>query len=119
MYNYNLACNYRILGIVRGRKICKFRESESNRECFLALFNLGRNFYIRDCLNRESFLANYGKEGNSRNFSSADDSRYTVSALHHLIIHNTVKPTPCRGGRPGHRLYIHGYVYIAITYDQG
>ena len=28
--------------------------------------------------NRESFLANYGKEGNSRNFSSADDSHYTV-----------------------------------------
>ena len=26
----------------------------------------------------ESFLANQGKEGNSRNFSSADDSRYTV-----------------------------------------
>ena len=29
-------------------------------------------------MNRESFLANYGKEGNSQNFSSADDSRYTV-----------------------------------------
>ena len=43
----------------------KFRESGSIRECFLALFNLGWNFYILDCLNHESFLANYGKEGNS------------------------------------------------------
>ena len=45
---------------------------------FSCTFYLGRNFYIWDCLNCESFLANYGKEGNSRNFSSADDSHYTV-----------------------------------------
>ena len=46
-------------------KVCEFRESGSIRECFLAHFNLGWNFYILDCLNRKSFLANYGKEGNS------------------------------------------------------
>ena len=55
-------------------KVCKFRESGSIHECFFALFYLGRNFYISDRLNHESFLANYSKEGNLRNFSSADDS---------------------------------------------
>ena len=35
-------------------------------------------FYIWDYLNRESFLANYSKEGNLQNFSSVDDSRYMV-----------------------------------------
>ena len=45
---------------------------------FSCTFYLNWNFYIWDCLNRKSFLANYGKEGNSRNFSSTDDSRYMV-----------------------------------------
>ena len=56
-------------------KVC---ESGRIRECFLELFNLSRNFYVLDCLNRKSFPTNYGKEGNSRNFSSTDDFRYTV-----------------------------------------
>ena len=55
-------------------KVCEFRKSGSIHECFLALFNLGWNFCISDCLNRKSFLANYGKKGNLRNFSFADDS---------------------------------------------
>ena len=62
-------------------KVCEFCKSGSICKCFLALFNLGQNFYIWDCLNRESFLANYGREGNLQNFSSADDSQYTVFSL--------------------------------------
>ena len=29
---------YRILGIIHGRKLCKFRESGSNHKCILAFF---------------------------------------------------------------------------------
>ena len=46
-------------------KVREFHESGSIHECFLALFNLGQNFYKYNSLNHESFFANYGKEGNS------------------------------------------------------
>ena len=71
-------------------KVCEFCESGNIRKCFLALFNLGWNFYILDCLNHESFLANYGKD-NLRNFFSADDSRYTVYMLTWLSINISQK----------------------------
>ena len=46
-------------------KVRKFCKSGSIREYFLALFNLGRNFYKYNSLNHKSFSTNYGKEGNS------------------------------------------------------
>ena len=69
---------YRIMGIIRGRKVSQISRIWKHSWMFSCAFYLGQNFYIWDCLNRESFLANYGQEGNSQNFSSADDSRYTV-----------------------------------------
>ena len=75
---------YHITVIVRGRKSSQISRIWKHLWMFSCTFCLGRNFYIWDCLNCKSFLTNYGKEGNSRNFSSADDSRYTVSQ--YLII---------------------------------
>ena len=69
---------YRIMGIVCGRKHSQILRIWKHSQTFSCTFYLGRDFYIWDCLNCEGFLANYGKEGNSWNFSSADDSRYTV-----------------------------------------
>ena len=40
-----------------------------------------QEFYIWDCLNCKSFLVNYGKECNSWNFSTMDDSRYTICVV--------------------------------------
>ena len=74
-YTYDYYC---IMGIVRGRKSSRISWIWMHSRMFSCTFYLGRDFFIRDCLNRVSFLANYCKEGNSRNFSSADDSRYTV-----------------------------------------
>ena len=80
LHTQELLHKYRIIGNrLWKKKVCKFCESGSICKCFLALFKLSWNFYILDCLNRERFLANYGKEGNLRNFSSVDDSQYTVS----------------------------------------
>ena len=85
----NAACrvgsqiSYCILGIVHGRKVHEFHEPGSIRECFLALFISAG--ILSDCLNHESFPANYDKEGNLQSFSSADDSRYIVLLLYYSI----------------------------------
>ena len=70
--------NYHITGIIRGRKVSRISQIWKHSRMFFCIFYLGRNLYIWNCLNRENFLVNYGQEGKSRNFSSADDSRYTV-----------------------------------------
>ena len=67
------------MGIVRGRKSLRISRIWKHLQMFSCTFYLGWNFYVWDCLNRKSFLANYGKEGNLQNFSSTDDSRYTVA----------------------------------------
>ena len=68
---------YHIMKIVCWRKISRIWK---HLRVFSCTFYLGRNFYIWDCLNCKSFLANYGKEGNLWNFSSTDDSHYTIFA---------------------------------------
>ena len=74
---------YRIMGIVCGKKVCEFCKSGSMHSwIFSCTFYLGGNFYIWDCLNHENLLVNYGKEGNSWNFSFADDSHCTVPYVH-------------------------------------
>ena len=70
-----------ILGIIHGRKSSRILWIWKHLQMYSCTFYLGRNFYIWDCLNCQSFLVNYGKEGNSQNFSSADDSRDTVLVI--------------------------------------
>ena len=64
----------------RKKKFVNFANLEAFANIFLH-FYLSQNFYIKDCLNCASFLASYCKEGNSQNFSSADDSHYTVHIM--------------------------------------
>ena len=86
---------YHIMRIIRRRKVSRISRIWKHSWMFSCTFYLGRNFYRWDCLNCENFLANYSKEGNLRNFSSADDSRYTVFpqflALRYLVITNSCK----------------------------
>ena len=68
------------MGIVRRRKSSRISWIWKHSLMFSCTFYLGRNFiYEIACMNRKSFLANYGKECNLRNFSSTDDSHYMVS----------------------------------------
>ena len=107
------------MGIVRGRKSSRISRIWKHSRMFSCTFYLGRNFYIWDCLNRESFLMNYSKEGNSRNFSSADDSRYTVptpkSLQNHLTIHGKCHIKQLKSGKAikfvkqSHTIYITPY----------
>ena len=63
--------------IVHGRKHSWISQIWKHLWMFSCTFYLGWNVYIWACLNRKSFLMNYGKEGNSQNFF-VDDSWYTV-----------------------------------------
>ena len=59
-------------------KVCEFHKSGSICKCFLALLSW-LDFLYMGLPESQIFLANYGKKGNSQNFSSVNDSRYTVS----------------------------------------
>ena len=60
------------------KKYANFANLEAFVNVFLHFLSQLEFLYMGLPESQKSFLANYGKEGNSQNFSYTDDSRYTV-----------------------------------------